>query len=156
MDVSSYTLASFCRASRASSNIFSCPGCSVQGKLIPFSFELDRVGKYEGRNYDTIYLGPSRPSDVHRLWNVSSAVGYAGSPFVPHLTLCQGRPQDDFSAFLQAKTGLLLEQVIQWDVCSGMYTVGCMRCYHPPQVGCRAGTHEIYEEISISSGYPPP
>ncbi|KAF8517850.1 hypothetical protein JB92DRAFT_3095335 [Gautieria morchelliformis] len=113
----------------------------AKANIQPFSFKLDKVGNFEQRYYDTVFLGPSQASNVHRLWDVvSSAVGYSGRPFVPHLTLGQTQSRDRSSAFLRRKGELLLEQVVEWDV----YSVVILRKSNAE------GRMDICEEILLS------
>jgi endonuclease/exonuclease/phosphatase family metal-dependent hydrolase/2'-5' RNA ligase len=119
-----------------------------KAKLHPFHFQLDKVGKFQQWESDTVYLGPSQPTEIQRLWEaVSSPFRYSGRPLVPHLTLGQARRRDDASAFLQSKGALLLEQVIKWDVCSIVVL---------SKSASGGGLMEIYEEISLSSECSPP
>ena len=119
-----------------------------KAKLSPFHVQLDKVGKFEQWENDTVYLGPSQTTEIQRLWEVvSSPFGYSGRPLVPHLTLGQARRRDGPSALLHCKGKLLLEQAIEWDVCS----VVILR-----KSETEGGVMEIYEEIFLSPDYPPP
>lgn len=90
----------------------------------PFKLSLDTVHKFSIRDYDTVHLTVGRKEDqreVQHLWKViSTALGYKGRPFVPHMTLGQAPNKNNVEAqqFLNAKAQRILESVkgIDWTV----------------------------------------
>ncbi|KIJ56739.1 hypothetical protein M422DRAFT_238346 [Sphaerobolus stellatus SS14] len=88
-----------------------------RANLSPFRFALDKVGRFQQREYDTIYLGASNSTDIHNVWStVSSIFHYSGRDFVPHLTLGQAHRNDNSGTFLNDKGRLLLQEPIEWEV----------------------------------------
>jgi 2'-5' RNA ligase/endonuclease/exonuclease/phosphatase family metal-dependent hydrolase len=85
--------------------------------LEPFPLQLDHVGKFHNKSYDTVFLAPSATTQVQTLWKtVSSTAGYKGRPFAPHLTLGQARSEVQFARLEEKGTRMIRNHDLSWDV----------------------------------------
>jgi 2'-5' RNA ligase len=87
----------------------------------PFKLSLDSVHKFSIRDYDTVHLTVGRKEDqrdVQQLWKaISTALGYKGRPFIPHMTLGQAPNRGNAEALhlLNQKAQRILESVKELD-----------------------------------------
>ncbi|KZT35560.1 hypothetical protein SISSUDRAFT_1064361 [Sistotremastrum suecicum HHB10207 ss-3] len=88
-----------------------------KAEIQPFDVTLDHVNSFSQRSYDTVYLAPSTPDDLRRVWNpIAQAFGYKGRSFVPHLTLGQAEKNSESSDFLRRKGNNLIKSDLSWSV----------------------------------------
>jgi 2'-5' RNA ligase/endonuclease/exonuclease/phosphatase family metal-dependent hydrolase len=90
----------------------------AEAKAEAFRLRLDSVARFQQRNYDTVYLGPSHDAEIRKVWNVAAGtMGYTGRDFVPHLTLGQSPTQQQSLDFLGRKAEKLKDSgTLEWVV----------------------------------------
>lgn len=90
----------------------------------PFKLPLDKVDSFPMNGYDTVHLTIAQPEDqedVQRLSRIlSTAVGYRGRSFTPHLTLGQAPNRNGLEALqlLHVKAQRVLSNIkdLEWTV----------------------------------------
>lgn len=85
----------------------------ASSELHPFHIKLDKVARFATRDYETIYLGTSNPSQAQELWSTvmkAMANPTDGRPYVPHMTLGQAARNSHSITFLEGKGEKLLRR----------------------------------------------
>jgi 2'-5' RNA ligase/endonuclease/exonuclease/phosphatase family metal-dependent hydrolase len=112
----------------------------------PFTLNLDHVGQFSNRSYNTVYLAPSShaTAQIQSVFKtISIASGYKGRPFVPHATIGQARSDREMS-LLQEKGALMLRNHnLSWDLGSVVIL---------SKDEADGGKMKIYEEIPLKEG----